>query len=201
MGLDPGQVSAVLVTRGDVDMRPVIAALPYSDIVIWDNSKRPDAKVFGRYLGIAEAKNPVIYVQDDDCIVNYHNLLLEAYEPGFVIGSMVYPEECYSDTTLLGWGALFDRDLPQKAFDLWSKVYPIDDYFREKECEYAFPMLSRTKTIYAFADRVIAGERIEDRPNRTWKHPDHWDRTLAALAKARQVRDILKEGVCSTSSI
>jgi hypothetical protein len=184
----------VLVTRGDVDMRPIIAALPYGEIVVWDNSKRPsDAKVFGRYLGIAEAKNPVIYVQDDDCIVNYHDLLLAAYEPGVLVGSMPEPNPQYRDTTLLGWGALFDRDMPQKAFDLWATVHPIDDYFREKECEYAFPMLSRTKTVYATADRIIAGERIEERPNRTWKRPDHYLRTFAALDKARKVRDILKE--------
>ena len=193
--LDASQVSAVLVTRGDVDMRPIIAALPYGEIVVWDNSKRPhDAKVFGRYLGIAEAKNQVIYVQDDDCIVRYHDLLLDAYEPGVVVGSMPYPAEQYADTTLLGWGALFDRELPQKAFDLWATVHPLDDYFREKECEYAFPMLSRTKTVYGFAERIIAGEQIEERPNRTWKRPDHFARTAAALAKAREVRDKVNLG-------
>ena len=33
-------ISAIIVTRGDVDLRDILDALPYQDVVIWDNSQR-----------------------------------------------------------------------------------------------------------------------------------------------------------------
>ena len=51
-------ISAVIVTRGDVDLRDILDALPYQDVVIWDNSQRPeDQKCYGRYLAMTEAAN------------------------------------------------------------------------------------------------------------------------------------------------
>ena len=43
-------VSACLVTRGDVDLTAIIASLPYDDVVVWDNSKRRNLRTYGRYL-------------------------------------------------------------------------------------------------------------------------------------------------------
>jgi len=185
------------VTRGDVNLRSIVDSLPYGEVVIWDNSKRHyDAKVYGRYLGIAEATNRVIFFQDDDCILSaaHHQLLLDAYEPGVVVGSMPYPDPMYQDTTLLGWGALFDRELPEIAFRNYNKVFPVDDArFREEECEYVFPMLSRTKTVYADPSRMIDGEQVELRPNRMWRREEHYGRLFTGLYKARLARDRLIE--------
>ena len=87
-------VSACLVTRGDVDMQPVIDSLPPSwEIVIWDNSgkilMRPgsddgdpramqrlwgvtaaDLSVYGRYAAIEYASHDLIWVSDDDVIAS-----------------------------------------------------------------------------------------------------------------------------------
>ena len=85
-------VSAIIVTRGDVDMKPILASLPEEwDVIVWDNgagsvSKRtpwnglarivtgkgelPDLSVYGRYAAIEHATGDLIYVQDDDCIVS-----------------------------------------------------------------------------------------------------------------------------------
>ena len=99
-------MTAIIVTRGDVALQPIIDTLPYSNIVIWDNSTRPyDAGVFGRYLAISEATRPVVFVQDDDCIVHCHAELLAAYEPGVVVGN-AFDDRVrlakFHDTTLLG---------------------------------------------------------------------------------------------------
>ena len=39
---------------------------PFTEIVVWDNSKRPDLSVYGRYAAIEECKNDIIFTMDDD---------------------------------------------------------------------------------------------------------------------------------------
>lgn len=82
-------VSAVIVTRGDVDLREILRSIPFDDVVVWNNgdgsvSKRvmthslarivtgrgelPDLAVYGRYAAIEYADHDLIYVQDDDVL-------------------------------------------------------------------------------------------------------------------------------------
>lgn len=84
-------VSAIIVTRGDVDLSPILDSLPVEwERLVWDNGEptgfhyrdgndwRPDGfpgpvsnlSVYGRYAAIEYASNDLIYVQDDDCIVS-----------------------------------------------------------------------------------------------------------------------------------
>jgi hypothetical protein len=92
-------VSAVIVTRGNVDLRPVLDSLPPEwEQVVWNNGGTldgggatccvmppgrngrgpiescvetgPDVAVYGRYAAIEHASHEIIYVQDDDCIVS-----------------------------------------------------------------------------------------------------------------------------------
>ncbi len=119
-------IAAVLVTRGDVDLAPILDNLPYPEVVVWDNSQRPfNAKVFGRYLAIWECDRDVIYIQDDDCVVHCHDELRAHYEPGRIVANMV-TEHRRGEPPMLGWGALFDADLPWRAFDRWLRRYPMD---------------------------------------------------------------------------
>ena len=65
----PSEVTAVIVTRGDTDLWPIIDSLIFEDIVIWDNSREAhDEKTYGRVLATLRARNPIIYSQDDDII-------------------------------------------------------------------------------------------------------------------------------------
>jgi len=97
-------VSACLVTRGDLDMQPVIDSLPPSwEIVIWDNSgkilMRPgsndgdpramqrlwgvtaaDLSVYGRYAAIEYASHDLIWVSDDDVIVSDPQAIVDEWE-------------------------------------------------------------------------------------------------------------------------
>lgn len=83
-------VSAIIVTRGDVDLVPIVASLPEEwELLVWDNGcatlriDKPgtsgdhfalvpvgDVSVYGRYAAIEHAAGDVIYVQDDDVIVS-----------------------------------------------------------------------------------------------------------------------------------
>lgn len=91
---EPGNVTAIIVTRGNVPLEPVLKSLPERwEKIVWDNSSiqtvappytlvpntlcvgprasgAVDASVHGRYLAIQYASNELIYVQDDDVIVS-----------------------------------------------------------------------------------------------------------------------------------
>jgi len=197
VSIAPSDVCACLVTRGDVDMQPIFDTLPYGEVVIWDNSKREkDWKVWGRYEAIRETDKPVIFFQDDDCLVHCHYELLDAYEPGVVVGNMLDADVArlayYHDTTLLGWGALFDRHLPDAAFEKWQRYYPLDWEFKTGlGAETVFPMLSRTKTIIKGVQWLDQGGPVLERENRMWRQPNFYQQRDFWMARAREVRDRL----------
>jgi hypothetical protein len=190
-------VTAVLVTRGDVDMQPIIASLPKEyEIVVWDNSTRPvNYGVLGRYIGIFEASRPVIYFQDDDCLVHCHEELLAAYEPGVVVGNAfddAHRLKRYEGTTLLGWGSLFDRHLPWWAFALYAKHFPLAELYEANlGAEIIFPMLSRTKTITHGVEWLDQDGPVLERENRMWKQPGFYEETAFWLARGRRLRQEL----------
>lgn len=119
-GVTPDQVTAVLVTRGDVDLTAALETLPFDDIRIWSNATGNDLAVFGRYAGLQNCR-PVVYVQDDDCVLPAASIadLLAAYEPGHVTCNMPQAwrdQPFYERHALVGFGSVFDRDLPEQAF-------------------------------------------------------------------------------------
>lgn len=134
--MNAADISAVLVTRGDIDLTPVIESLPFDDIVVWDNSKREqDLKCYGRFAGVADAKNEWIYVQDDDALVPTAGLLrrFNPAEPG------VFANKPQSEGwRFLGLGAFFHRETVH-CFDRYLELYGFDDDFlRVADIVYAY---------------------------------------------------------------
>lgn len=114
-------IAAVVVTRGDVDLEPTLEPLRFlREVVVWDNSQREDLAVYGRYAAIEEAKGDAILVVDDDVELSAEAVtaLRAAYKPGVLTANMP-PEHQrrYPDSALVGFGAIFDRDLPERAFE------------------------------------------------------------------------------------
>lgn len=187
--LRPTDVAAVLVTRGDVDLEPIKATLPYGEIVVWDNSRREQAYAYGRYLAIAETQAPVIYFQDDDCLVLDHERLLAEYEPGLITANMPLERTDYIDTVLLGWGSLFDRNLPEQAFSRWQAAgYEVEsEEFQRIGADFIFPMLTPWK-------RVDVGHQnlpwARDQ-NRTFRQPGYVKIKRRFIRKARSLADDL----------
>jgi hypothetical protein len=142
-------ISAVIVTKGDQDLSQIISALPFDDLVIWDNSKRLNYMVYGRYLAVAEAKYDVIYTQDDDCLVPNAKVMLPAYTDGEILCN-VSPEHQHDyrklPFTLVGWGAFFHRRLLTCFRRYWSH-YPDDALFR-RECDRVFTGLNRHRNLW-----------------------------------------------------
>lgn len=197
MSLDPKDVCAVLVTIGDVDLRPIVETLPYGEIVVWDNSTRPyDARVFGRYLGILETRKPVIFFQDDDCIVRNHEELLAGYEPGAIVANMRDDPARLSffselGMVLLGWGCLFDRDLPWQALTRYARYHPPTwDFLTGNGMEVCFPMLTPGKAVVTPIEwlRDGPGGEVFARANRMSQQPGFYEEREALYERLRDVR-------------
>mgnify|MGYP003694197939 CR=1 FL=1 len=50
-------VTACLVTRGDVDLTPILETLPYRNVIVW-GPEREELHVYGRYMAIAGGDHP-----------------------------------------------------------------------------------------------------------------------------------------------
>ena len=128
-------VTAIIVTRGDVDLTDILATLPYTETIVWDNSQRPEnQKCYGRFLAMAEATNDLIYLQDDDVVFTEHAALRAAHLPGRITANM--PSPWYEaggydkeQSVQVGAGSLMERDLPWPAFDAYLTEWPPDDLF------------------------------------------------------------------------
>ncbi len=196
--IDPSQVSWVCPTRGDVNMEPILATIPEgAEVVLWDNSVEEDHGVYGRYMAIHRATRPVIITQDDDCLVRNWHELLERYEPGTVVGNMRNDPprlRFYRDTTMLGWGAIFDRELPFLAFARYSRFYPITwEWMTSCGAEITFPMLTPNRTIPVDPEWLAQDDgMVFGRSNRMSNQEGFYRARDEDLARAREVRDRLE---------
>jgi hypothetical protein len=192
MSLDPKDVAAVVVTRGDVSLAAILESwheVGFGQVSIWDNSVYQDRSVFGRWIAAKEAKKEIVYTQDDDCVLPPASLqaLLEAYEPGVVVSNT--PErfrDRYVEHCLVGFGAIFDRDLVEPAFERFFRRFP------EFEQEWMWP---RSDVVFtALNERRLLDLPYEDLPwahadNRMWKQAGHGPQreTMLGLALAAKL--------------
>lgn len=132
--------SAVIVTRGNVDLGPAIAPIvPLADEII---IRRGHNGVFERWSAIFEAKHSLVYTQDDDAVVD-----LEAFA-GYGLNGITcnMPEwkraEYQDGTALVGWGAWVPKAVAFDAFVRYRQYYEPDELFR-RECDRVITGLSK----------------------------------------------------------
>lgn len=173
-------MSAVIVTRGDVDLALLIDNLRVTtgieDIVVWNNATRPfDAKVYGRYLALPECQHDLVYVQDDDCL---------PHEPqSLTLDTANLPRDRHGDRyAMVGWGAVFHRDAPARAFARYLREYPLDDLFL-RTCDVIFA------TLHPFEPLDLGYDNLPwaTARNRMYRHPDHYLERDIANSRARQI--------------
>lgn len=118
--------TAVITTRGDVDLAPVLDSLPAEwPKVIWNNALRPvDMKVYGYFAALLEVDTDYVYTQADDALVDAQ-ALVDAWTPEDA--DRVLLNVADGDTPWISFGGLFHRDLPREAFDLYVDEYGFDD--------------------------------------------------------------------------
>lgn len=197
-------VSAIIVTRGDHSTEPCLEPLREAgidDLIVWDNSQRENLAVYGRYAAIEEAAGAAIIVQDDDVILDVESVrsLIDAYVPGHVVCNMprkFRTQRVYQDSALVGFGAIFDRDLPERAFTRFALsshrngciawgAEGVDRTLFDRECDTVFTMLTPRR----FVDLSYVNREFASAPNRLWKRPEHRDERELMRNLARQVRD------------
>jgi hypothetical protein len=167
-------ISAIIVTRGDVDLELVVDSLDhFDDIVIWNN------------LAITEAKHDLIYVQDDDCLVHNPGMLTADHSRHLLVANT--PRDRIGDRiTLVGWGALFHRSLPTLAFRRYLAHYPMDALFL-RTCDVVFGALTpNVRPTLPFDHLPWAVAR-----NRMYRQPDHYGERDVIFSRA----DRLSRGV------
>ena len=178
-------VTACIPTRGDVDLSEILASLPPEwEVIVWDNSKDTDLAVEGRYAAIARAHTDVVYTQDDDCVLEPDSFraLERAYEPGVLTANM--PAEFrphYPDSCLIGFGAIFDQDLPDHSFGFLHERPPMF----EKTCDVYFTALARERKLVDVPKRNLEWATGADR---MYREPGHYGSRTMALENARALR-------------
>lgn len=211
------KVSAVIPTRGDVDLSPILESLSWCDeVLVWDNSKRQDLSVYGRYAMIAEARNELILTQDDDCIVSDPQRIANAWisnrnnneygvaprqvEPEeFLVANM--PQEFrphYPDSCLVGFGACFHRDLPDQAIErfVYGALKMIGNEYTGEHVQAVLETQDRTCDVWftTLTPRVLVDVPVERLDyafgaNRMYNQPGHVEERTRVLEMARKVRD------------
>jgi hypothetical protein len=220
-------VSAIIVTRADHDLTPLLTSLlssPVEEILIWDNSGEvtvevdreprikwlnyggPDLAVYGRYAAIEHANGDLIYVQDDDCVLPPESI--EKLMTGMLDANSVHPAEIgyvvcnqpvafrhsfYEEHSLVGFGAVFHRDAPKRAFDRWYGT-KLSGEGRGKNGEIG--LFKRTCDIVftALTPRVLVDVSYEnlpwaDSPDRMYRQREHVAERTRMLELVRKVRD------------
>ncbi len=141
--IDPANVSAVLVTRGDQDLGEIYDSIEQAgitDVVLWDNSRRTqDFGCYGRYAAIPEAVNDYIYFQDDDLVAPV-GAILDAWggNDGYTILANNRIDE---EWPLLGIGSLFHRNIVEidLPFSVYTDIYGKDqEFFRIADVVFAY---------------------------------------------------------------
>ena len=189
--MKPSDVTACLVTRGDVDMEPILDSLIFQNVVVWDNSRRHDVKVAGRYWTALEAPTDVVYWQDDDTIVDPYTQesLLAEFDKGDdeIVANWGHGEhpDGYDDLPLVGAGAIADRRAAWDAIARYACRYPVDEAFLYEADFVVGALYRRWRHVHLpFEIRDVAynGRRLADEP---WQR--HTKRVLTD--RARAIRD------------
>lgn len=156
--LTPSDVSAVIVTKGNVDLTPILESLIFDDVIVYDNSVRQNMMTYGRVIGALEAENAIVYSQDDDIVHTHENQLriLAAYEANKLTGCM-WPEwsagakaqgieNGYDDLVFPGSGSISPVHLWEEAIGEYLDEWPEDDFFR-LWCDTIIGIITPTKQL------------------------------------------------------
>lgn len=188
-------IAAVIVTRGDVDLDPILETLPYAETIIWDDRERGSQGCYGRYLAALETDKPLVYFQDDDLIFTAHAELLEAHrrQPDRMTVNMPSPwyEVAGYDVlrqALVGAGSLVPAGIWLRSFGSYLAQYPFDELFLTY-CDVVVGILTPHT-------RVDLGYEVlpcASAPGRIWTAPGAADLKAEMQGRMLMIRDGIGE--------
>ena len=190
-------VSAVIVTRGNVDLTPVLESLPSEwEQVVWDNSVEQDLSVYGRYeAALTRASHDRIYFQDDDCVLapeSFDALLANNMNCTHVALTANMPErfryDFYEHHCLVGFGCITPRILIEMAFAKWERAgyYDSDPGWMGRVCDVIFTGLTLPEC------RRLVDVPYEDLPwatamDRMYRSTAHVGERMKAALRCREI--------------
>jgi hypothetical protein len=169
-------ITAVLITKEKEYPKLVLERLTlgfFDEIII----KTESPSVYQRYLSAQEAKNDIIYVQDDDCMVNYQNLFKQ-YD-GRITNAMTIPFINFYDgmgCTLVGWGCYFPKSM-LGVFEKYISKYGEDAHLL-READRIFTYLNKP-----FNTIIMPHEDLPQEKDRMSFDPEHFPSAKEALRK------------------
>lgn len=188
--------TAILVTRGDVDLGEIFDSLAQHNIrtsLVWNNSKTLfDLGPFGQYIKTHDSHDAILYFQDDDCVTDA-SAIVTAWEPGKIVCNMpaeFRPGYENQPDKLMGFGSCFELSLIRPTFDRYFRHFPIDPVLL-REPNRIFTGLNQDRL------KLVDVPKLDlpwaTAPNRLYRHPDHL--MIATVARDR-VKLILEREAC-----
>lgn len=161
------KISCILITKDTVYPKEVLDSLPEFDELIIETKC---TNILRRYTLTLEAKNDVIYVQDDDCIINVPELL-KHYNGAITNATTEHHQQFYAQLgmTLIGFGCFFPKKLIN--FEKYTNKWGIDSLLLS-QADRVFTYLN--KPFHSIIMDIKHLPRATDN-SRMSTQPNHWN--------------------------
>jgi hypothetical protein len=178
----PDKVSAVLITREPEWPRDALLNFPFDEVIIEPKC----AGVHRRFELALQARNEIVYVQDDDCLIDipklwnhYDGMMTYAITKGH---RGIYDELCGSRACLIGWGCFFPRALADPA--RWQPYVDAYGPVPSIEADRVFTWYAGPRCSVVMPIRNLARTRAMSRDNR-----DHYSSRDRILRQLRELSE------------
>lgn len=169
-------VTAVLITKEKEYPKAILDRLQgFGEVIVVTESPN----VYTRYLTAAKARYDIVYVQDDDCFVNYQEIF-KKYNGQLTNTMTPHHFEAYKDTgaTLVGWGCFFTKGM-LKVFDKYIAQYG-EDFHIFREADRIFTVLNQPHNTI-----IMPHEDLPQTADRMSFEPMHYEYAKQAIQKAK----------------
>lgn len=141
--------SAVIVTRGNVDLGPVIAPIvPLADELV---IRQGHEGVWERWEAVLAAKHDLVYTQDDDAIVELDSFKVRPTQGIFeeiTCNMPAWKRPEYQDgTALVGWGAFVPKMVAALALANYRAHFREIDALTRREADRVVTGLSKLNLV------------------------------------------------------
>lgn len=176
--LSLADVTAVLITKLP-EYPKEIKLEGFGEVIIRTNCPN----IFERYVQAGKAKNDIIYVQDDDCIVDYKELF--KYYNGRITNGMNYRRKYYHNIsggriTLVGWGTFFPKNMLD-SLKLYIDKYGMDDPHIMRETDRIFTWLNYPHNTVDFPHIDLKNFTAQNRMHADPKHFEYVKEVMEKL--------------------
>ena len=150
-------ISVVIPSAGkrEEELKKIILHLKevgFEDIIIRYDDDTPTINGdINRLLAVEDAKNDIIYSQDDDCMIHNIGQLIKNYKKDSITHNMTAERMRYynsiglEEMPLIGWGAIYHKDLLDNIQPYLDK-YGVDDLFR-RDANRVFAWMNKKITL------------------------------------------------------